>query len=98
MSKISAHEARRNFSKLLELAFYKNRRIQIERNRKPMAWLVGEPFMQAVEEMIEHIIEHQPALADTLAITLDDDIRATIDRSREEWRKGQKIPLEEIVS
>ncbi|MCZ7545100.1 MAG: type II toxin-antitoxin system Phd/YefM family antitoxin [Anaerolineae bacterium] len=97
MTTVSTHEARRNFSELLELAFYKNEQIRISRNKKPMARLVGEPFMQTVEKLIDYIIEQHPTLADTLAIELDEEIQAIIERGREEYKAGKAMPIESIL-
>lgn len=67
---VSASQARRNLTKL------------IERRGKPVARLVGEPFMRAIGELAET----HASLFDTLAAGLGDEIRRTI----EEDRKGRK--------
>jgi hypothetical protein len=97
MTTVSAHEARQKFAELIELAFYKNAQIRIERNKKPMAWIVGEPFMKVIDSVIDHIIEHEPAIADTLAIMLDDNIRAVIEQGTREIKEGKLIPIESIL-
>ncbi len=97
MSIISAHNARQKLSELLELAYYKDERIQVRRNNKPMAWIVGEPFMDAIHHLLDHIMTHQPELADSLAISLDADIRRTIEASRQETAAGQVFPLASIL-
>ena len=84
MATLTTDEARKNFSKLIELAFYKNQLTRVKRNKKPMAWIVGDPFMQKIGQFVDYLIEHEPALADTLAITLDDDIREAIEASTKE--------------
>ncbi len=43
MTTVSAHEARRLFAQLLELAFYMDAQIRIQRNKKPIVRLVAEP-------------------------------------------------------
>jgi len=97
MTTVSAYEARRKFATLLELAYYKNAQIRIERNKKPMARLVGEPYMKAVDQIIEYLIKHKPTWADTLAIMLDDELRETIEQGTKEIKAGRTIPLESIL-
>jgi len=97
MTTVSTHEFRKRLSELLELAYYKNEPVHISRSGKPMARLVGEPTMQALEEIIDYIIENDPALADTLAIMVDDDIRDAIMQGRKEWEAGERIPIEEAL-
>ena len=97
MTVVSADEARRHFATLLETAFYQNVRIHIKRNNKPMAWLVGEPYMAALDQIIAQLVEHHPALADTLAISLDDDLRHVIEQGTEEVKAGRTIPIERLL-
>lgn len=93
MTIVSAYEARRNLGELLETAFYQNAQIHIHRNKKPMARLVGEPVMQAIEQLIAD----DPGLADTLAVMLNDDLRHTLEQSHQEARAGDLIPIEEVL-
>ena len=97
MSTVTTDEARKNFSKLIELAFYKNQLTRVKRNKTPMAWIVGEPFMQRLGQFVDYLIEHEPALADTLAITLDDDIREAIETGTKEVKDGKLIPIRNIL-
>ena len=94
---IQALEARSRFGELLELAFYKGKQFRIARKNKPMAWLVGEPFMEKVSRIIDHIIEHEPALADSLAITLDVGIRDVIEQGTKAKTEGKIVPIETIL-
>ena len=98
MTTISTYQARQNFAKLLELAFYKNEHFRVKRNNKAIAWIVGEPFMQRLSQFIEYLIEREPALADTLAITLDDDIREAIERGSNEVKAGNFTPIEDVLT
>ncbi|MFC1960017.1 hypothetical protein ACFLYO_04860 [Chloroflexota bacterium] len=85
MTIVSAYKARRNFSELLETAFYQNVQIHIHRNKKPMARLVGEPFMQAIDQLITA----DSGLADTLAIMLNDEVRTALHESAEDLAAGR---------
>ena len=89
MTTVTAHQARRNFGELIELAFYKNAQIRIERNKRPMVRLVGEPLMAALDKLLHE----DPALAETLEIMLDDEATNAINQSRIEWQAGKKIPI-----
>ncbi len=81
----------------MELAFYKGERFRIARKNKPMAWLVGEPFMEAISKVIDYIIENEPALADSLAISLDEEINTVINKGTEAVKKEEFIPLATIL-
>lgn len=94
---VQPQDASRQIGKLLDQVHYQNKPLQIESEENPTAWLVGENFMQIVGEAIEYMIEHNPSLADTMAITLDDEIREAIEESRKELAEGKKIPLESIL-
>lgn len=97
MTSISAHEARTKFAEFVERAFYQNQKFQVKRNDKAMAWIVGEPFMIAVDQMVDYLITHEPAVADTLAIMLDDDLRQMIEQGNQEIKEGKTLPLESIL-
>lgn len=91
---IQAIEARQNLGELLEKVFYQNKQFTIARKDKPMARLVGEPFMAAIEQLIVQ----DPGLADTLAIMLNQEASEAIEQSRQEYQEGKKIPIENLLS
>jgi PHD/YefM family antitoxin component YafN of YafNO toxin-antitoxin module len=97
MTTVSTYEARQNFAKLIELAFYKNEQFRVKRNNKPFAWIVGEPFMQRLGQFVEYLTEHEPILADTLAIDLDDEIREAIEEGSKEVKAGKFMPIEDVL-
>jgi hypothetical protein len=86
-------KARKRLPELLERAFYQNERIQIERNKKPMAWIVGEPFMRAVYSLMRG----NPGLAETLEIMMDDELMEAIEQGTREVAQGKTIPIEEAL-
>lgn len=63
---IPAISARKQLGNPLEMAYYQGQQFQITRKDKAMAWLMGEPFIQAIERLIERDV----ALAEMLAILL----------------------------
>src|SRR5437867_898703 len=89
---IQAIEARQKFGELLERVYYQNRVYRITRKEKPMGWLVGDEFMETVGKLMDHIIENEPVLADTLALTLDDEIRSVVEHGMKERKEGKLIP------
>ncbi len=88
---IPALDVRRQLGELLERTYYQAQQYRIIRNNKPMARLVGEPFMQAIEQLMES----DSALADTIALMLNGEVQETIKTSRDEIQVGKKIPIEE---
>ena len=65
MANVSTDQFRKRLSEFMELAYYKSEQVRVNRKGRPMARLVGEPFMQAIDEFVEYIIEKHPAWADT---------------------------------
>ena len=90
---VSAYQVRRNLAELLELAYYRHAQIKIERNNKPMARLVGEPFMLAVEKLLAA----DPALAETISIMLDDELMNAIEKGNQQVASGKTIPIEKAL-
>lgn len=90
---VPAIDARQQLGKLLEMAYYQNRQFQITRKDKPMARLVGERFMQAIEELVET----DQSLADTLALMLNEEGLEIIQHSRQEYREGKGVPIEDVL-
>lgn len=95
---IQAIEARQKFGELLERVYYQNKSYRIARKDKPMGWLVGDAFVEQVSRLVDYIIENEPALADTLTILLDADIRETIEQARRDWKDGKRIPLDNVLT
>ena len=95
---ISSIAIRQHLGELMEQAHYQNKQFRIMRKDKPMAWLVGEVFMQNVNTAMEYIIEHNPALADSLAITMDHEIASVIEKGNQEVKKGNFLPIESILT
>ena len=95
---IRAIEVRQKFGELLERVYYQDKAYQITRKDKPMGWLVGDAFIERMGNIINYIIEHEPVLADTLAIMLDDEIRSVIEEGRKESARGERIPLEKALT
>jgi hypothetical protein len=89
---IQAIKARQNFGELLEMAYYQNKQFRIARKNKAMARLVNENFMTAIDQLIED----DPALADTLAIMLNPEIRKALEKGEKDYQAGKAVPLDDM--
>jgi len=96
MPTVSSNEARRDFSQLVERAYYKNEAIRVQRNKRDMAWIVGEPYMQRLQHAVKLLIEKDPAYADTLAIEMNPKLQKIIDDAMADIESGRVIPLEDV--
>lgn len=94
---IQAIEARQNLGEILERVYYQNKIYRIARKDKPMGWLVSDEFVETFAKLASYIVEREPILADTLAVTLDGDIRSIIEEGRSQWTKGERLSLEEAL-
>lgn len=65
---------------------------RITRRKKPVARLVSEPLMQAVEELLES----NPGLADTLALMLNDKVSKEVDKGKADSDAGKTRPAREF--
>ena len=90
-------EARNRFGELLDVVFYKGAQFQISRKRKALGWLVGDPFMKSMTKLIDYIMEHEPTLADTIAINLDEQLQSVLERGKKEVKAGKTVPIETIL-
>ena len=94
---IQALDARQRLGELLDLSYYQNKQFRIMRKDKPMAWLVSEPFMDGYLQVLDYIIENKPELADTLALSLDDDLRGIIEKGIKEAEEGDLLPISSLL-
>jgi hypothetical protein len=94
---IPSLEARQKLGELLERVYYQNTQYRIMRKDKPMAWLVSEPFMETVVTLVDHLIETNPVLADTLALTLNEDAKRVLGQGTREKNEGKRLPIESIL-
>lgn len=97
MKTISTEEARRRFSELVSLAYYKGAHTPIARNKQQVAWIVGEPFMRGLGEFFSYLEENHPALADTLALLADENLRGEVEQGLEAYWRGEAFPIEHIL-
>lgn len=75
MITVQTHQARKELAKLIEEVYYRNERVQILRNKRSMAWLVGDPYMPAIEKLIDLIAERDPEWAKEITQDLEHVLR-----------------------
>lgn len=94
MQTLSVEESKRRLPELVSLAYDKGEHTPIARNGAPVAWIMGERFMHGLGEFFNDIAEHYPALTDAVALVADARLRAEIEHGRDEYQRGEGIPLE----
>jgi Lhr-like helicase len=90
---VTAVQLRHQMGEVLERVYYQFQQYRVMRKDKPMARLVNERYMQAIDQLIES----DPALADTLALMLNDEFIAIYEQGQKEWAEGKLIPIEEAL-
>ena len=83
-------EARGKLGELVNEAYYTGKPFQLAKGNKAMAMLIGT---KEFGEMLRIIEEHDPGLADTLAIMSNPDVQAIIEAGEKDQKEGNLIPL-----
>ncbi len=91
---IQALELRNNLGEFLERVYYQTTQFRIQRKNRPMARLVSEPYMTALEQLILN----DPSLADTLAVLMNDEAMRIIQAGDRELQAGQRISLAQALT
>jgi len=78
MRTVSAREASRGFSALLDRVYFNAEEILIERDGSPVALITPPPLKDSVEDFNDWLMERGPSIA-----TADDDMQDIIDETRE---------------
>lgn len=84
---LNAMELRQQLGEVLERVHYRYDQFQIVRKDKPMARIVNEQYIQA----IEYLVQDNPALAETLEIMLDKEFANAL---TEDVKPEAYLPLE----
>jgi hypothetical protein len=88
-------KARKNLSELVNQAYYEDRLFGIAKGKKSMGAFVGAKLWKDIIRVIE---EHDPSLADTLAIMADPELQKLLEEGDESIRRGEGIPWEQVVT
>lgn len=86
-------ELQHHLDEVLERLQYPFEQYRILRNDKPIARMVNERYIQAMERLIGG----DSSLVETLEIMLDDEAVQAIEQGTKEIAKGKFIPLESIL-
>lgn len=97
MDTVTTDTARRNLAHLLEQVYYHGTHIQIRRNKRPMAWLVGAPFLMQIHKLVDLLKDSDPALADTVELLLDADVMDAIRIGQEDIAAGRVRSLTDVL-
>jgi prevent-host-death family protein len=89
---IPINEARKHLGELVQEAHYRGKPFILTRNKKPMATIIGtEEFNQ----MLEVIEKKDYALADTLAIMFNPEVRGVLKQGEKDIADGKVLPFDE---
>jgi prevent-host-death family protein len=87
-------EFRENLGEIVNQAFYSGKLFGVSKGNKPMGVLVGA---EQWKEIIRVIEEHNPGLADTLAIMADPDLQRMLEEGDREIAEGNLISWEQVT-
>lgn len=94
MTTLNAVELRQQLGEVLERVHYQAVQFRILRKDKPMARLVNEQYMEAIDQLIDT----DPSLADTLALMLNEEAMAIIEQGKSELNEGNLTPLHQALN
>lgn len=87
---LNAMELRQQLGEVLERVHYRYDQFQIVRKDKPMARIVNEKYIQAMERLIQE----NPSLTETLEIMLDRDFVTAL---TEDVKREDYLSLESVL-
>jgi len=94
-TQLSISEVRQHIGELVNQAYYSGRLFGVSKGNKPMGVIVGA---QQWKEIIRAVEEHNPGLADTLAIFADPELQKVIEEDEENMDQGKLIPWKQVVA
>src|SRR5687767_9855523 len=94
LEEIQSTQARRVFSDMLDRVAFLETQYRISRHEKHLARLVPEKLMAALETLVEA----DNALAETLELLLNEDLRDEVEQAVNEARAGNRVELESILT
>lgn len=93
LTTVSAYDVRQNFGEFLERSFYRGTNFLIKRNKKPMAYLVGRPYLVAFFDLLKK----DKGLADTMALMLNKEASEMIDGGLGDYKKGKTVSINKLL-
>ncbi|MBZ0282480.1 MAG: type II toxin-antitoxin system Phd/YefM family antitoxin [Anaerolineae bacterium] len=91
---LNISEVRDKLTELAERTHYRFEQFRIIRQDKPLARIVSDEYMLALEQLMEA----NPALAETLAIMMDAEAMQAIRQGEKEIAEGNLLPIETILA
>jgi mRNA-degrading endonuclease RelE of RelBE toxin-antitoxin system/PHD/YefM family antitoxin component YafN of YafNO toxin-antitoxin module len=92
---VPAKLARKNLGELLDRAFYQGTPFLVTRGKRTVAAVVGAKEFQSYLKYVE---EHDPGLADTLALLSNPEVQAILEQGEAAIKAGEVVPLEEVIN
>ncbi|MEO8391725.1 MAG: hypothetical protein ABI700_01915 [Chloroflexota bacterium] len=86
-------DLRKSLGELVERTHYQFLQFRIMRKDKPMARLVNEPYMQALETLVAS----DPAVAETLELLLDTEFMKALQQSEQDVTQRKLVLLEHLL-
>lgn len=86
-------QLRNNLSSFIERAYHTNTQFRLTRHNKPIARIIGENFMQNLEQLLEQ----DPRLQETLAIMSDENMMDMLTQSRDDLQRGNVHSLANLL-
>lgn len=93
-TQLSISEVRENLGELVNQAYYSGKLFGVSKGNKPMGVLVGATQWKEIVRVIE---EHNPGLADTLAIMADPELQKILEEGDKEIAQGNLISWEQVT-
>lgn len=94
IAEVKSHELRRNLSDFLAQVHYQGAQLIVNRWNQKIARIVPETYIDAIEKLLKQ----DPALADTLELIINDDLRNTLEASEREASSGHLQPARDYFS
>jgi len=93
LTTVNSYQVRQNFGEFLERSFYRGNNFLIKRGKKPMAYLVGRPYLSAFFDLLKK----DKGLADTMALMLNQKASEMIDKGLDDYKKGKTVSINKLL-
>jgi hypothetical protein len=90
---LNISEVRDKLSELTERAHYRFEQFRITRKDKPLARIVSDEYMQAIEQLMQT----NPVIAETLEIMMNAEAMHAIEQGDKEIAADELLPIEAIL-
>lgn len=91
---VSVNQARDHLGELIQQAHYLGKPFVLTRGKKPMAALIGTQEFGRILELIE---TYDPGLADTLALTANQELEDLLSEGERAIQKGAMVGFDQTL-